>query len=915
MSSIGSVGAGTILGSSFQSASLSFQAALVDQQDLAIKTATSGLQGLLASMDETGMYQSLMTGFSQSVELVGQAGTKAAEKPFKAATSAQVTAQTNATNTSYDTRIDGFTSGLNSARTQAVNARNGTDAGTAERTAGDKVVSAADSLIALRNAMDATVPDTSQAAAVVTEAQTARDAAHAAWVAAPAGERKAEAQAVLDAAENVLAQAKTLKAFSESSLTKIQGKTPTVHDLGDGYTMATWGNSGVTTILGPDGKGILINHDGTVDNIGMTDQGWKFNNTSSFVLPNDTKITFAPGTPASVLVTRGNHMFEIDNLRAGQNPNTGPYKADGGRKEDKKQNDGHIYVINGSTTSSWKTLGGNVLGDGSTREVVATSPINNEHKLDPTDIALTPQLKTFIESLGITLEDYDSDGKYNDEELFGLAQIIQRAVDAMQEAFAASLLRIAQATGALMELTTFLEKIRAEGEAKDGDKQSLNAEDAAVLADIERRLVSAFNALKGAKAAESDIVNPNAQQTPAITQPPVQPSDNGQNNSSNVSNENSALQRLSRLLSGFSSIEIPDVPTTEDPLKTLPPEVLNLAQALEDLKDVLVGRGLVDDSLATGQLPPLKDLSIGLENFLNALAANRDIVALGLPPTQDGQYFQGLFSDLSISVLTQQELSELAPSLLGLVGAFAELGQFQDADLPPSISGQPAPAAPGALRQESRLAENLRLVLQGLASLSTPGFDQSAPGQVRADLEGRADGEFDAQIRRELPTPEEIRKGLEMFLSALATLGLFAPPAPVTVPSGGADGGSAFGAIRDSIATITSNFYTDPELLARLNEHLQHALKVHSEQLSRASTLFSDAQEAVRDFVTLIKQEGLVTDVVLDDMLSDQQQDKFADKMKELQKQWGVDWGDSTPSTPSEEVNLVSKLVQSGTMV
>ena len=42
---------------------------------------------------------------------------------------------------------------------------------------------------------------------------------------------------------------------------------PPVHDLGDGYSLATWGSSGVWTLMDASNNGIIGRPDGTVDNL------------------------------------------------------------------------------------------------------------------------------------------------------------------------------------------------------------------------------------------------------------------------------------------------------------------------------------------------------------------------------------------------------------------------------------------------------------------------------------------------------------------------------------------------------------------------------------------------------------------------------------------------------------------------
>jgi len=103
--------------------------------------------------------------------------------------------------------------------------------------------------------------------------------------------------------------------------------------------------------------------------------------------------------------------------------------------------------------------------------------------------------------------------------------------------------------------------------------------------------------------------------------------------------------------------------------------------------------------------------------------------------------------------------------------------------------------------------------------------------------------------------------------------------------------------------------------MKQLQANLNKAIQVQNDQLSRASTLFTQSQKIVQTFVNLIKQDDLVRDVVKSDDLSDEQQALFDNRMTELRKDWGVDWGGDDSHTPASQSQLAAKAMQSGMMV
>lgn len=118
-----------------------------------------------------------------------------------------------------------------------------------------------------------------------------------------------------------------------------------------------------------------------------------------------------------------------------------------------------------------------------------------------------------------------------------------------------------------------------------------------------------------------------------------------------------------------------------------------------------------------------------------------------------------------------------------------------------------------------------------------------------------------------------------------------------------------------AVSVIAGNFQTDPELMKILQDNLSQALQNQQRQLSQATTLFTQSQEIVQKFVSLIQEDDLVREVVKSDDLSDEQQAIFDTRMTELRKDWGLEWGSDDNRTPASQSNLVSRAMQSGMMV
>lgn len=284
---------------------------------------------------------------------------------------------------------------------------------------------------------------------------------------------------------------------------------------------------------------------------------------------------------------------------------------------------------------------------------------------------------------------------------------------------------------------------------------------------------------------------------------------------------------------------------------------------------------------------PLDSASLqgGLQSLFAALGQAGVLDLSALPDTGSlPELMTGLGSLLG--GLPQSDVALGDSRLSAFLGELSLLGSLPEG----SASGNPA---------TGRAEAQLGLVLAGLASLGSAGAGQSSGTQGST-----------------APTPAELRLGFQSLLAALTASGQFSGQAPLGAANSGTGGGIAFSSGNtEQIATISGNFYTAPELQKQIEANLSKALQVQNEQLGRASTLFTQSQEIVQKFVSLIKEDDLVRELIQSDELSDDQQQIFDDKMTELRKDWGMEWGSDDNRAPASQSSLVSRAVQSGMMV
>lgn len=929
-------------------ASLAYSSIYTQHSDLMTQTALSGIQGLQSLLAESGAYAAALSHMRTASESIDVANELALKDPFIAGTSAQQTAAINSVRGTRTAEASALLGNSQSARNEGVFAYNDSVAAGNNMTVPTEVYFAGEDMLAAQNAL-INNDNPGLVNAAVNRASNAYNQAIQAYNALPANpaNKKAAALRVMNAAYQILTAGQALQALANTPAGRLRGITPTVSDLGNGYVLSNWGNTGLVTITGPDNQGIIIDQNGNVDPLNGG-KGWKFNSTSTFILPGETKVTINPGSPANILVSRGIHAFTVTGIANGQNATVGSYSDLNGREVDRSTNDGHIIRLTGTNTSSWQ-LNGNTLGDAGSREVVATTAITNELKLDPTDVLMPNDWVAYINSIGLNSQefDYDGDNRFNNEELGLLAMYLAKDVERMQAAYNEALSRISLANQTLMELNEMLDELRRQSDNTQDERAAENSAARAELKAIEKRLVAALQLLRettpGGAPAQGGNIEQSASQVldqltqisqqgglkpttlpvangPQPTSPPPAPTPGinadspletlgqpvgGQQNDP----VGDGLRRAGRLLSGLglppnlNFLEMPETQGATGPGGTgagaaVLPQVLDeLAAALASAAQGLGGTGGLPEGVNA------QTLEAGLGGLLTALAEQG---VLDLEALQAAEDLPGLLQLLSTQLgglgSTETQPKQGNEALLGFLGSLSVFGSAAAAVAPQAgqtTPGQVEKAGTGSLAPQSATARQLQEVLAGLAALGSAGAAQSTNNEG-ADA----------------PTSAELRLGLQAFLAAFAAQGVFGTnQAQDQQAAQNGQNGVSFTGNTQQIAAISGNFYTDPELLKQLRANLNRAIQVQSEQLSRASTLFSQSQEIVQKFVNLVKEDDVVRDIIQGDELSDEQQEIFADKMTELRKDWGMEWGSDDNRTPASQSNLVSKAVQSGMMV
>ncbi|MFM9091414.1 MAG: hypothetical protein ACKOUK_06725, partial [Verrucomicrobiota bacterium] len=309
--------------------------------------------------------------------------------------------------------------------------------------------------------------------------------------------------AVISAAEAVLAVATATSAAASTPLAAAAGLTPRTYKLTAASPPTTylsiWGTSGAVSITDGRGGGIVITPDGRVDPTPAAGAGWQFLTDATFVLPDGTKISYSPGTPATLLATRGDLSIEIGNLAAGQSATENSGQT-AGQTLDAARNDGHIFRM-GATVSEWTLLGTPVGATPGSREVVGATPLTNEETIDVTASTISPIFAAELEPLGINVYAYDTDqdGALGAAEWPALNTAISKALTGLELQFTTALVDLKKAVAATSQLNVILEEGLEDLDETVTDRRESTATRREELQRIDRELQS-IQATRGGNA-------------------------------------------------------------------------------------------------------------------------------------------------------------------------------------------------------------------------------------------------------------------------------------------------------------------------------------------------------------------------------------------------------------------------------
>jgi len=957
---------------------LAFSAVFNQTQTLIQQSAYAGIQGLIQSLSESNIYTQSLEANQEALAALSQAAALRSSHQFESGDSTQVSQNQNAMISGLDSQASPLTGAVNTAKSNADSLAStisgDKNASSAAKTAATALKQAADD--AAQGAADlasaTTAAQVTAAITLINQAHTEQQTALADAQALPTNDSY-RSQLISDASAVGTALSPVIT-LTTSPIATLAQTTPTVQSLnadqGNGAdTISTWGNTGYVTITDSTGNGIIIQPNGKVDNLDGT-SSWQFSNTGTFVLPDDTKITYNPnsGGAANITVIWGDHQMEISNLQSGSTPSTTLNDA-GGRKTDASTNDGYIFNL-GSNPSSW-ALNGGALGDTPpSREQVATSPLTNQLKVDPTAVSLSGSdyaaLNQFNTTFGTTSSSIAGNNSYNDTELAAMLGNITFAVSEVQAGYDQTITNTQSAVQALDQLTQLLDDLSTQSKnLQSGSKTQLTADETNELVNIRERLEAALKQLTGTApgSQQTSTAAQNAANSPqGTTQNPTTPPTGNllaetelllqglQQFNSTVPTQTAGggtppldlsllggANTLLGQLAGGASLTPQQVQAAAQQIATtlenaaatggITPQALQgLAQQLasaigqalgpgalspqaqQALSQEILGTLSASQSISLGQLGP-KALAALTQQILNTLV---------LPSTQNlPGHLAGNGLQAGPNPFDRLDPSNQALRRAGkLLAGFAQFSAKLDTLLPEDASFVSGTGQSQGFTNPTGVGPNTVFQSTSISGGTSSQFQGAPPTEPFSEINLTPQPGFFGFAGQNSNPGQQGGGPFSEPLGSSPPQGPTSPGFPGFNPQGQNQAALQFGATTFNTQDIIKNFQTDPQLVKLFQQRLSQAIQQQQQQISQASTLFTQAQETVKKFVQIIAKDVNIQKIILAEDLSDAQQSKYQDKMTDLRKRWGIDWGSSSDTTtPAGEQQLVARVIQSGMMV
>lgn len=887
---------------------LSFSILLQNQRELTLDTAQSSVNGLLSAiLAAPADYGRLLEAANTAFATQSDAALRLSQPPWAPASTTVQEAIRTSLDQAYAADLDAAKSGASQALVLATGAKtNAASDSTAEAWAGVLEHDAArllDALAALAANQDAsgvgTIASTREEIADVLQQAQARLVGLENQSPAPTTQIASTRQ-VIAAAQATLAAADQARRTASSALTGPAGNPPTTFQLTTSTPpptyLSTWGDSGAITLTDETGKGIVITSEGKVDTLPPSGDGWQFKTDSTFLLPDGTKITVSPGSPATVLATRGQQQLQITALAPGLAP-TVALSASGGLEADQAQNDGYVFQM-GASQQAWTLSGALLGGNAGNREVVATTPLTNEQVVDVTNVTLDPALVAKLQSLGIDPAAFDAnhDGLFNNEELRTLVTALDSAVTGASIRFESAIKTASTASDSLLRLNQFLEKVLDDADRHQAKREESVAQDREQLLQIQRDLEESRAALLAAAATK-----------PATGAP-----------ASNSVNVLSTARVVLNELKSFGS------ETQAENSPSMPIPSSNVLHGLNS--------GAFDPSASSAQL--LQSFRRA-ERLLSGLGGGNSRRVLEPPPQNPGAEQGGVVGPTP----NPSAPGDIIPSALPPTGTNATaLNPLAppDTESPAAVSPESIPTPASSVEPASRFGSPMT----GQDLSATPGPETDASPNPRASFVKPTSSEVSelqtplTGTEAPLPFPATLTPvppGLippasaanEPVVQAEKTpkedVGRTAPPTriPATAPSGltplPGTGYPATGP--DTNVAPDPTFGSSDGFIREFRRRLDQHVGTHREQTARAQLLQSSVREVVEHFVTLVSKDEELRQVINGDDLSDDQRRDLKTKVADLERNLGLSWGGDPVKTPDGEANLTARVLNSGMMI